>query len=383
MPEDSATARGIAAESGPAARVANWFTPAEWLRLGAIYGAVAALHLLGWGIFLHFASGQPVLAGLGLTAYLLGVRHAFDADHVAAVDDTVRFMSRDGRRPLGIGFFFSCGHSSVVLAMTVGIAFAATAIRQEMPILQRYGGVIGALFSAGFLWLIGTLNLLLLIGMLRHWRRVRRGHHDHTHIEELLRRRGLLNRLFGNRAQKLIRRSWQMYPLGVLFGLGFDTASEVAVLGMAATASVGHVPIAAVLSLPILFAAGMTVMDTTDGVLMTKAYHWAFVNPDRKLFYNICMTATTVAVALAVGGIELVGIVAAPLHLRGDVVAAIASLDLERVGWLVVVLLLGAWALCFAAWRLRRRGWPRAAEAVHTDVHTHESGLTHIHRHYH
>ncbi|MGH8800690.1 MAG: HoxN/HupN/NixA family nickel/cobalt transporter, partial [Casimicrobiaceae bacterium] len=232
------------------------FSTSEWTRLAGLYGFVAALHGLGWGLYLDYASRYPALIGLGFVACMFGLRHGFDADHIAAIDDTVRYMLQKGRRPLGIGFFFSLGHSTIVLCLAVGIAFAAAAVKQGLPDLRDIGGVLGALVSGTFLWVIGVLNLLVLLDILGVWKTAKSGAHDHQHLEELLRRRGLINRLFGGRLQKLLSHSWQMYPLGLLFGLGFDTASEVGLLAMTAGASAGNLPLPAVLCLPILFAAG-------------------------------------------------------------------------------------------------------------------------------
>ncbi len=293
------------------------FTASEWRRLAGLYGVIALLHVLGWGLYLHYVGHHPALVGLGFVAYMFGLRHAFDADHIAAVDDTVRFMLQKGKRPLGIGFFFSLGHSTIVLALAVGIIFAATTVKQELPELKNLGGIIGASVSGTFLLLIGILNLVVLLDILKVWRQAKTGQHSHVHLEELLARRGLLNRLFGGRLERIVNHSWQMYPLGLLFGLGFDTASEVGLLAMTAGASAGDLPVAAVLSLPILFAAGMTAMDTTDGVLMTKAYDWAFVNPLRKIFYNITITSLSIVVALVIGAIELLQVAIRMLDLDG------------------------------------------------------------------
>ncbi len=259
------------------------------------------LHLVGWGLYLHYATAFPSIVGLGFVAYLFGLRHAFDADHIAAVDDTVRLMLQKRRDPLSVGFFFSLGHSTEVLGLAIGIAFAAAAVKQQLPELRQVGSLIGTGVSGIFLWVIGLLNVAVLCDILKVWRHAKAGSHDHAHLEELLQRRGLMNRLFRGRFNDFLAHGWQMYPLGLLFGLGFDTASEVGLLAMTAGASAGDLPIAALLSLPLLFAAGMTLMDTTDGILMAKAYNWAFVNPLRKIFYNITTTALSILVALVVG----------------------------------------------------------------------------------
>jgi nickel/cobalt transporter (NiCoT) family protein len=339
--------------AGPGVRASArlWFSTAEWVRLAGLYGFIAVLHLLGWGLYLHYAGRYPQLVGLGFVAYMFGLRHAFDADHIAAVDDTVRYMLQKGKQPLGVGFFFSLGHSTVVLALAIAIAVAATVVKTELPRLQNLGTVIGAGVSGTFLWIIGILNLLVLLDILKIWHTAKSGTHSHAHLENLLQKRGLLNRLFGRRLWKLMHHSWQMYPLGLLFGLGFDTASEVGLLAMTAGASAGNLPVPAVLCLPILFAAGMTMMDTTDGILMSKAYHWAFVNPLRKIFYNITTTGLSVAVALVVGSIELLQVLISVLGLRGRVYDAVAALDFGILGYIVVGMFLAAWALSAGLWK--------------------------------
>jgi high-affinity nickel-transport protein len=368
----------------PGGKAGVVFTPAEWGRIAALYGFVALLHLLGWGLYLHYTSEFPALVGLGFVAYMFGLRHAFDADHIAAVDDTVRYMLQKGRKPLSVGFFFSLGHSTVVLGLATGIALAATAVRQELPQLKDIGGIIGASVSGTFLWIIGILNLLVLLDILKVWQKAKTGAHSHAHLEELLQQRGLINRLLGGRLQKLMSHSWQMYPLGLLFGLGFDTASEVGLLAMTAGASAGNMPVAAALSLPILFAAGMTVMDTTDGILMSKAYNWAFVNPLRKIFYNITTTGLSIAVALVVGTIELLQVLIGMLDLHGRACDFIAGLDFGILGYLIVGMFLLAWGLSVAIWKFGRIDERCTGQSVpHVHAHEHEGSVRHSHTHIH
>jgi len=361
------------------------FTAAEWRRLAGLYGVIALLHLIGWGSFLHYSAHYPALVGLGLVAYLFGLRHAFDADHIAAIDDTVRFLLQKGQRPLGIGFFFSLGHSTIVLLLAVGIAFAAVAVKQQLPALHAAGAIIGAAVSGSFLWLIGILNLLVLLDMLKLWRAADKGTHSHDHLEELLAKRGLMSRLFRGRLQRVIGHSWHMYPLGLLFGLGFDTASEVGLLAMTAGASAGNLPIAAVLSLPVLFAAGMSVMDTTDGVLMTKAYNWAFVNPLRKIFYNLTTTTLSVAVALVIGSIELLQVMVNVLGLHGPFFDWVAQLEFGALGYAVVGLFLLAWGVSVALWKFGRieQRYGGSSAVSHAHDHTHAGGTRHQHTHFH
>jgi len=377
----------VAVESPPQTapgRALQIFSAAEWARLGGLYGFIIFLHILGWGLYLHFANGYTSLVGLGVVAYLFGLRHAFDADHISAVDDTVRYMLQKGKQPLGVGFFFSLGHSSIVLGLAVAIAFSANAVKQHLPQLQNLGGVIGASVSGVFLWIIGILNLLVLLDIIKVWGQAKTGKHSHAHLEELLSQRGFMNRLFGGRLQKVINHSWQMYPLGLLFGLGFDTASEVGLLAITAGASAGNLPLPAVLSLPVLFAAGMTMMDTTDGVLMVKAYNWAFLNPLRKIYYNITTTGLSVAVALIIGTIELLQVMINVLGLKGAVFDYIRNLDFGVLGYVIVGTFLLAWGISVAIWK-----WYRLEERYGTVPHTHphehvdDQAVKHMHEHKH
>lgn len=373
----------LAPASRPLAR-SQRFTRAEWRRLAGFYGFVLLLHLAGWGLFLHYSAQYPALVGLGLVAYMFGLRHAFDADHIAAVDDTVRYLLQQGQTPLGVGFFFSLGHSTVVLLLATLLILAAAMIKQQWPELQSIGGLIGTSVSGLFLWLIGLLNLVVLLDLLKVWGQARTGTHSHDHLEQLLAQRGLMQRLFGGRLRRLVTRSWQMYPLGLLFGLGFDTASEIGLLGMTAGASASDFPIGAALSLPLLFAAGMTMMDTSDGVLMVKAYNWAFVNPLRKIFYNLATTALSVVVALVIGTIELLQVLIEPLRLRGPVFERIAALDLGALGYVIVGLFAAGWLVAIAAWKFGRieQRYGRL-HPLHDHAHQHGDADAHRHRHFH
>ncbi len=328
------------------------FTRAERRSLAGYGAAIAGLHVLGWGLCLAYAGAHPLLLGLGLSAYLFGLRHAFDADHIAAVDDTVRFMLQKRRGPLGVGFFFSLGHSTVVFLLAALTAFAAALVKRHLPGLENVGYVLGTLISGLFLWLIGLLNLGALLGMLQVWRR-RHAAHSHARLDEFLSRRGLLNRLFGQRLTKLIDRSWQMYPVGFLFGLGFDTASEIALLALTGGAAASQIPVGAVLALPTLFAAGMSLMDTADGVLMTRAYGWAFFNPVRRIFYNMATTSLSVAVALVIGSIELAQVFIGEFGLHGVIAAAIAGLSFNAIGYIIVSMFALSWLISYALWKTR------------------------------
>ena len=321
------------------------------MHLSVLYGFIALLHGVGWGLFLYYSNRYPTMVGLGFVAYLFGLRHAFDADHIAAVDDTVRYMVQQGRRSLDVGFFFSLGHATVVIALSLAISFLAGPIKHAFPEMRSLGGIIGASVSGLFLWVIGLLNLVVLIDLLGVWQHARAGQHTHARLDEMLARRGLISRLFRNRSRRFIGQSWQMYPLGILFGLGFDTASEIGLLAMAAGASAGNLPVPAVLSLPILFAAGMSLMDTTDGALMSKVYDWALLNPLRKIIYNLATTGVTVAMALAIGTIELLQVLGTTLGLDGPFFRFLRNFDFGLLGYVIVGMFLAIWAIAFVMCR--------------------------------
>jgi nickel/cobalt transporter (NiCoT) family protein len=331
----------------------------EWLRLGGLGGIVLGLHILGFGVLLLVVAPRysSVLGiGVGLTAWGFGLRHAFDADHIAAIDNTTRKLMADGKRPLAVGFFFSLGHSTVVFALSLVLAFAARsvsgAIRDDGSGLHSAGGYIGTGVSGFFLYLIAAINLVILVGIVRIFSEMRRGPYDEQTLEQRLNERGLINRLLGPVARS-IRHSWQMYPIGVLFGLGFDTATEVGLLALAATAGGADLPWYAILCLPVIFAAGMSMMDTADGAFMSVAYGWAFSNPVRKVFYNLAITALSVAAALLVGTVELAAILASYTGHRGDAGGFwgfVNGIDLNSVGFVIVGMFVVTWVLAVSLW---------------------------------
>ena len=325
----------------------------EWLRLSGFGAAVLALHVVGWGLFLYYSGHYRPLVGLGLTAYLFGLRHAFDADHIAAIDNTTRKLLAEGKRPVGAGFFFSLGHSTIVFTLVMALSLGARTVNSGIPSLHEYGSYIGASVSGTFLWIIGILNLIVLVDILRIFRQMKTGTYDGERLEQRLHERGLMGRFFG-RFFRLIDHSWQMYPLGLLFGLGFDTATEVGLLALAAGVATHAVPILAILALPILFAAGMSLMDTLDGAFMSQAYGWAFSNPIRKIYYNITVTMLSVVVALAIGTVELFQVASMKLGLSGGVWDTLNGLDFETLGYAIVGLFLVMWATSVAVWKIRR-----------------------------
>ena len=329
-------------------------TRSQWLRLFGLGGSVVVLHVLGWSLFWLYSSDYPSLAGLGTLAYTFGLRHAFDADHIAAIDNTTRKFLQDGKRSHGVGFFFSLGHSTIVFALVAALGVAAPAVGSAIPVLRDYGSYAGTGVSAVFLWIIGILNLLVLIDLARLCGEMRHGAYDSQRLEQRLLDRGFMNRLLLGRFASKITSSWHMYPLGVLFGLGFDTASEIGLLAVAAGVSAHQLPLPAVMSLPLLFAAGMSLLDTADGVFMSHAYGWAFSNPVRRLYYNLTVTGLSVVIALAVGTLELVQVSAGKLGLDGGSWRLLEGIDLSRLGYATAALFVLVWASAAVVWKVAR-----------------------------
>ncbi|MFI5254062.1 MAG: HoxN/HupN/NixA family nickel/cobalt transporter [Candidatus Limnocylindrales bacterium] len=321
-------------------------------RIVRVYGFLLVFNVAAWAIALAASVQYPLLLPTAFLAYTFGLRHAVDADHIAAIDNTTRKLMQDGQRPVGVGLFFSLGHSTIVVALSVLIAISAGLI-SDVPALQHIGGLVGTGVSAVFLLIIGLINLVVLIDIYRMFRQVARGGaYDDAGLEAYLADRGLLARLF-KPLLRVIRTSWHMYPLGVLFGLGFDTASEVALLGLAATSGASHIPVAYILILPALFAAGMSLVDTTDGVLMLGAYGWAYMKPIRKLYYNLNITLVSVLIAFLIGGIEVLSVVAQQFDLRGGVWDWVGSLDFGFVGLGIIVIFVSSWAVSTFIYRWR------------------------------
>ena len=307
-----------------------------------------------WGLTLLVSTRYSFVLSLALLAYTFGLRHGVDADHIAAIDNVTRKLMQEGKRPVGVGFFFSLGHSTIVVLLSIAVAVAATVVEQSVPQLQGIGGLVGTGVSALFLYLVGFINLLVLIDIYRMFRQVTRGgaYHEET-LEQFLAQRGMMNRFFGPLV-RAIDTSWKMYPLGLLFGLGFDTASEVALLGISATTAGKGMPIIVVLLFPLLFAAGMSLVDTTDSILMLGAYGWAFVKPVRKLYYNLNITLVSVLVALVVGTVELLDILGNKLALEGGIWDWAANLDFERIGYLIIALFAVSWLGSTLLYKVKR-----------------------------
>jgi len=333
------------------------FDGGERRRLGGLFSAVLLLHVLGWGLLIAYGIGHPAFLGLGGLAYTFGLRHAFDADHISAIDNTTRKLLQEGKRPVAVGFFFSLGHSTVVFLIAVLLGFAVKTIVQSVVSdtgeLKHIGGLLGTSVSGVFLVVIGLLNLLILLDILRVYRRMRRGEYDRGSLHHELVAGGLMTRVFG-RLFRIVSSSWHLYPIGFLFGLGFDTASEVALLAVSAGAAASGVPFLAVISLPLIFAAGMSLMDTADGAFMSKAYSWAFSNPIRKVFYNLTVTSLSVFVALFVGVVELSQILIRVLDLRGGVFDFVTGLDFGTLGFVIVAAFVVTWVIAFTIFKVRR-----------------------------
>ncbi len=345
-------------------KIRNGLTPSEWLRVSGMTVAVVGLHVVGWGMLAlalghHYRISKTEVFGVGtgILAYTLGMRHAFDADHIAAIDNTTRKLVNEGKRPLSTGFFFSLGHSSIVFALAVllnfGIRSLDRAVSNNSSALHKTTGVIGTSVSGTFLYLIAALNVVVLMSIVKVFREMRRGTYDDAELERQLNSRGLMNRFFGPLARR-IDTPWKMYPIGVLFGLGFDTATEVALLVLAGDAVVGGLPFYAILSLPILFAAGMCLFDTIDGCFMNFAYDWAFANPIRKVYYNLTITGLSVFVAFFIGTIEILGLIGQEENLGGSFWKFFQSFNLNTAGFFIVGVFVVTWVVALSIWRFGR-----------------------------
>ena len=321
-----------------------------------LYGLLAVANIAAWIWAIVAFHDFPVLLGTAMLAYSFGLRHAFDADHIAAIDNVTRKLMQEGKRPLGVGLFFSLGHSTIVVGLSVAIAVTTTALQTRFDAFRSVGGVIGTIVSALFLFAIGFANILVLISIYRTFRTVKNGgRFVEEDLDLALANRGLLGRLF-RRFFKVIERSWQMYPLGILFGLGFDTATEVGLLGISASQASQGLSIWSILVFPALFTAGMTLVDTTDSILMLGAYGWAFMKPIRKLYYNLTITAVSVVVAVIVGGLEALNLVGDKLGLSdgGGFWGLIGSLNdnFGVLGTLIVGIFIVAWIVSYLVYRI-------------------------------
>jgi high-affinity nickel-transport protein len=344
--------------------IRDGLAPAEWRRLAAMIGFIIALHVIGWFTIIalvaphHYSLGTKSFGiGIGVTAYTLGMRHAFDADHIAAIDNTTRKLMADGERPLSVGFWFSLGHSSIVFALafllSLGVRSLVGPVRNDNSGLHHYTGLIGTSVSGTFLFAIAAINVVILVGIVRVFRDIRRGVYDEETLEDHLDNRGLMNRIL-RPIMRTITRPGQMYPVGVLFGLGFDTASEVALLVLATAGAAGGLPWYAILCLPVLFAAGMCLFDTIDGTFMNFAYGWAFSKPIRKVYYNITITSLSVIVALLIGSVELLGLLGQQVGATGPFWTAMQNANINTLGLVIVGLFVATWSIALLIWRFGR-----------------------------
>ncbi len=321
----------------------------------ALYVGLIAVNLAVWAWALATFHDNPVLLGTAFLAYSFGLRHAVDADHIAAIDNVTRKLMQEGKKPLTVGLFFSLGHSSVVILASIGIAITAMAFKDQMEEFHPVGGVIGTSVSAAFLLLIGAINFVVFVNVFKAFRRVKNGGaYSEADLDMLTSGGGFLSRIF-RRLFALISRSWHMYPLGFLFGLGFDTASEVALLGITAAQASSGLSMWSILIFPALFTAGMSLLDTTDSVLMVRAYGWAFVKPVRKLYYNMTITFVSVVVAVLVGGIEALGLIGDKFGFTGGLWDLVGNLndELEMIGYLIIAVFIGSWLLSMLVYRLK------------------------------
>jgi high-affinity nickel-transport protein len=345
-------------------RAAASMTRAEWTRLGGMAAFIIFLHVVGWFTLVAIVAPQHLSLGakgfgigIGVTAYTLGMRHAFDADHIAAIDNTTRKLMHEGKRPLSVGFWFSLGHSTIVFALafllSIGVKSLAGPVQDGNSQLHQVTGVIGTTVSGTFLYIIAAINIVILFGIFKVFRSMRSGEFDEAALEEQLNNRGFMNRILG-RVMKSIKSPWQMYPVGVLFGLGFDTATEVALLVLAGTGAASGLPWYAILCLPILFAAGMSLLDTIDGSFMNFAYGWAFSKPVRKVYYNLAITGLSVAVAFIIGTVELLGLLAQQLGWNGPFWDWVQGIDINMLGFVIVGLFFATWIIALVVWKVAR-----------------------------
>jgi high-affinity nickel-transport protein len=350
--------------------------PGEWGRVGVMTLVILALNGFGWGIFVftvlpHHFHYEKLGVGLGVafTARTLGVRHAFDADHISAIDNVTRKLMAEGKRPLSTGFFFALGHSTIVVAVGVGITIAAKAVFGAMvdpnSTYETLGGAIGTITSASFLYLIALLNLIVLAGIAKVFRDMRRGTFNEEELERQLQARGLMWRFFG-RFMKSINHTWQMFFVGLVFGIGFDTATEVVLLAATAYAATSGLPFYAVLALPLLFSGGMTLFDTLDGCFMNFAYGWAFARPVRKVYYNLVITGLSIAAAFLIGTIEMLGVLTTEMHLSGSFWNFMANFNINEAGFAIAGLFAVTWIVALVFWRFGKveARWQRGLAPV-------------------
>ena len=325
----------------------------EKLSIGIVYSLIGVATLLGFAASAIIGRFSVLLGGLGVITYVFGLRHGVDADHIAAIDNTTRKLIEDNQRPFSVGMWFSLGHSTIVITLIVALIFATRTVIGHIPALESGGAIIGTMVSGVFLWLMGIVNLVIFLGIYRVYKVLKEGRLEQSELENLLDKRGFLNRYF-RPLFKIVKRPWQIYPIGVLFGLGFDTATEVALIAISVGIGVSSsVPLWMILVLPFMFTCGMVLIDTTDGVAMRLAYGWAFINPIRKIYYNLTVTIISVLVALAIGTVELLQVAASELNLTGVFWEWIGALDFETIGFLIIIIFVMSWLISAVYWKYR------------------------------
>jgi nickel/cobalt transporter (NiCoT) family protein len=323
----------------------------EKIKIAIIFAILITVTAVGFSAAFVIGKIAVVLGGLGIVAYVFGLRHGVDADHIAAIDNTTRKLMQEGKRPISVGTWFSLGHSTVVVALIIGLIAATRAVTASLPVLQSAGAVIGTLVSGSFLWVIGFINAVIVIGLYKLFQTLKQGKINPDELEDMLQNRGFMNRFF-RPLFKLISKPWHIYPVGVLFGLGFDTASEIALIAISVGIGVSTgIPLYYVLILPLLFTCGMVTVDTADGVAMRVAYGWAFLNPIRKIYYNLTVTVISVLVAWAIGTLELLQVLSNELNLSGIFWGWVNALNFEMVGFGIIGIFIVSWLISFGYWR--------------------------------
>jgi high-affinity nickel-transport protein len=358
------------------ARIRASLTRREWAGVSGMALVIVVLHVLGWGMLSVAVGGHYRITnteifgfGTGILAYTLGMRHAFDADHIAAIDNTTRKLVGEGKRPLSVGFFFSLGHSTIVFVLAVLLNFGIRSLDSQVSRsgsgLHSVTGIIGTGVSGTFLYVIAGLNLVILLGIVRVFREMRTGRYSDAELNEQLDKRGLMNRFFGPLARR-VDTPWKIYPIGVLFGLGFDTATEIALLVLAGTAVASGLPFYAILSLPFLFAAGMCLLDTIDGCFMNFAYDWAFARPVRKVYYNLTITGLSVFVAFFIGTVEILGLIGQETGAGGGFWAFMGGFDINKAGFVIVGVFVLTWVVALGVWHFGKveQRWDLAAASA-------------------
>lgn len=326
---------------------------AEKTKIGLVYAGIGVITAISISVATIIGHISPVLAGLGIVAYVLGLRHGVDADHIAAIDNTTRKLMQQGKPRFTVGSWFSLGHSTIVFGLIAVIVFVTRSVIGKIPAIQSWGAITGTFISGAFLWIIGFLNLVIVLGVYRLFKQAREGSVNEKQLEEYMENRGFLNRAF-RPLFRIVNDAWQIYPIGVLFGLGFDTATEVALIAISVGVGVSSsVPLWQIMVLPLLFTCGMVLTDTTDGVTMRCAYAWAFLTPLKKIFYNLTVTVMSVLVAFVIGGVELVQVLGMELNLNSGFWNWLQNLDFETLGFVIVAIFVVTWGAAYTVWKYK------------------------------